>query len=264
MMHESPHVNRNNHIVDSIRYQETLQAHPDISETLTNVQQKRLQSSASHEAGKFNSDNRDSTIGGYIGGGQEKSVFAIDNLALKVVHDRLPSNAYGFDQQLAPLERAEGIPHLEQLVAHDKDTNVLITKLMNGQPIATIPSWELARAIQPHHIEQLTTTLQDMKGAGLHYDNIGNVLFDKKEGFNFVDCQFLYYNGATPESAAPDAFTLHDIEQLDVANFLNAVTTRKSVEVIGLLTEQGETERIFKSRSLLGRLAVQRATRRNL
>lgn len=244
-------------------YHEVLSAHPAIQTAIDTVRTKRQINERERSVGKLHNESLDSTIDGYIGGGKEKSAFRVDDYAVKIVHNNLDYGVNNFNQQLAPLERAVGVPHLEQMVTHDKDAGVFVTELLNGRPVASISSHNLTRAIKPQHISELRETLSAMHQRGLHHDNIGNVLFDEQEGFNFVDPQFAYSDGSTPDNMSPGAFPVNDIDQLDVDAFLQQIISQKSIEKPGLIDAQGETERTFTTRSRIAQFAIQRALHRN-
>ena len=85
-----------------------------------------------------------------------------------------------------PLVMGQGVPKLEQLLSADPEKGVLVTSLAEGKRITELSYADLIR-INRSHLLKLKGTLDAMKVRGLHPHNAGGVLFDKENGFNFVD-----------------------------------------------------------------------------
>lgn len=129
----------------------------------------------------------------YLGSGSVKIAMRItdrDNneFALKVLKDNvdIPTS---LENEVAPLLKGSGIPHLEQLVAVDRETNTFVTTLAPGKKVTDLSPLEIAR-IKKSHLREMDQTLRIMHENGLHPHNAGGVLYDKDEGFTFVDYTF--------------------------------------------------------------------------
>lgn len=129
----------------------------------------------------------------YLGSGSVKIAMRIidqDNneFALKVLKENVDTPT-SLENEVAPLLKGSGIPHLEQLVAVDRATNSFVTTLAPGKKVTDLSPLEMAR-IKKSHLREMDQTLRTMHENGLHPHNAGGVLYDKNEGFTFVDYTF--------------------------------------------------------------------------
>lgn len=169
--------------------------HPQIKQTIKALKAKREFRAEEYKAGRWSKGDSDSTIEGFVGMGDEKTTFAVDEFAIKILHDQ-PKTHYTFEDQIECLKRGEGIDGLEQLVTGSREEGIIITELITGQSIASFSTLELIRLVKPKHVARLETTLEAMRERELDFDNVGNILFDPENGFNFVDYRFITHKGA--------------------------------------------------------------------
>ena len=172
-------------------YMQLLADHPRIAELKAHVELVESLRSEDDRKGRVSPSLKLSSTEGFIGAGGEKSVYSVDEYAVKFLHK---NKEYGFnhdfDSQVSSLEHGTGIAHLEQIVVSDKSDEVIVTEKMPGKPIFEISSIDLARQLTRDHIAQLKITLDEMKQNFLDYDNGNNVLFDPETGFNFIDYRY--------------------------------------------------------------------------
>lgn len=245
-------------------YDEVIAEHPQIPVALKTLSDKRELRKSERKAGRYSDNDRDSTVPGFIGMGDEKITIGVDSLAVKVLHEH-PQTHYTFDDQIAHLERGEGIDGLEQLVTGDRESDVIITTLMPGQSIASISAAKLSRQVTSEHVKRLEATLSAMRKHELDFDNVGNVLFDPEEGFSIVDYRFITHDGS-PIDTQDDPSTTERYQkrqaEMSVATVLEmAATMRRSTSKV-FLDGYGEFASNHVSRKMLGRLTVKAAFHR--
>lgn len=91
----------------------------------------------------------------------------------------------------APLIQGEGQDGLEQLVAVDLERNLMITSTMSpSELVIDMSGWEVASRMRRRHVEQLAQLRLAMRERGLHHHNAAGILFNKEQGFLFVDYTF--------------------------------------------------------------------------
>jgi hypothetical protein len=242
-------------------YSNVIANHPQISTALKGLTDKRKLRTSNRERGFFHNDHRDSTVDGFIGIGDEKTTLGVDDMAVKILHEN-PQTHYTFEDQVTPLQRGEGVDGLEQLVTGNKEENVLITTLMPGKGIASIPALQLARQIKPEHITRLEATLNEMRKRELEFDNIGNILFDPETGFSIIDYRHITHDGSPIGTESDPSITqgYRDRQnEMSVDTILNLVTTMQEHTSKVMMTGYGEYASSFTPRSPLGRLALKAA-----
>ena len=226
-------------------YVEFIDSHPEIAELLDTFYKKA-------DAMKLTipGDLKHSDTEGFVGMGAEKSVFKVDNLAVKVLHEDL-HGMQSFTEQVNSLLQGQGVPGLEQIITANEEQGVIITEIVNGKSVPTISSRELAMSITKEHIYKLRDTLHTMSELGLHYDNIKNVLFDPKNGFGFVDYQDVTPGkgnySTDPNSPDFNSRYRYAMEQQTLRSFLSRVLGKKEFTVNSFIDQHGERERSFKS-----------------
>lgn len=244
-----------------VSYSAVLDDHPTITTALDNLHAKRDLRDKEWAARRWSKHNLDSTVEEFIGMGAEKITLGVDGLAVKVLHER-PNTHYSFDDQIDHLKRGEGVEGLEQLVTGNRQDGIIITEFMAGQAIATIPALRLARLITPKHIARLEETIGVIRERELDFDNVGNILFDPTEGFNFVDYRFITYKGKPIGSSKEPSDNDYDRkrqEEMSVETILHLAATMRHYTGKGIRNEYGELESGHGPRSLLGKLALKAA-----
>jgi hypothetical protein len=244
-----------------VSYDKVIKEHPLIPTALYSLRSKREFRDEEWDAGRWSEHNRDSTVNGFIGMGDEKATLGVDGLAIKVLHER-PNTHYSFDDQVAHLKRGEGVECLEQLVTGNRNEGVIITELMAGKSIAAISALKLTRLVKPEHIARLEETLSAMRERELDFDNVGNILFDPTEGFNFVDYRFITYKGrpiGSDEEPSSNENNRKRQEEMSVETILHLAATMRRYTSNGIHNEYGELSSSHGQRSPLGKLALKAA-----
>lgn len=235
--------------------------HPLILTALDELREKREVRAVERSNGRYSDEYRDSAVGSFIGMGDEKVTLGVDGLAVKILHEN-PGTHYSFDDQVAPLRRGQGVDGLEQLVTGNPEESVIITELMPGRSIASIPALELARLVKSEHIAKLETTLSQMRKRELDFDNVGNILFDPAEGFSIIDYRFITHDGSPIGTESDPSITNQNRkrqEEMTVETVLSlAATTHRHTSKV-MMDGYGEFASSHVSRPLLGKLAVKTA-----
>lgn len=245
-------------------YSDVVAEHPQILAAIKALATKREHRASHRERGFYSDDHRDSTLDSFIGMGDEKTTLGVDDLAVKVLHER-PQTHYTFEDQVAHLKRGEGVDGLEQLVTGNKEENVIVTTLMPGKGIASIPALQFARQVKPEHIARLKATLSEMRERELEFDNAGNILFDPEAGFSIVDYRFITYNGHPIGSGSEPSLTQgHRKRQseMNVDVVLDLAATMRVYTSDSLLNGYSEFSTSFVPRKALGKLALKAAFKR--
>lgn len=232
-------------------YRDFIESHPDVMDAVERVkviQKKRAAGDSSF--------NEYSTTEGYLGIGDEKVVYRSGEFAVKILHER-DTTGYSFDDQTLALSRGKDISGLEQLLCSDKESRMIVTDLAPGDSIVKIPSSKLIRSIKRDHIVKLQNTLAEMQSRGLHYDNVKNVLFDPVEGFTIIDYRTLDEDGHTydPNDKNAPIYYQEMLKDLEIDNFIDAITESRHKEISGMYSEHGENISNPTPR-LIGRVAL--------
>lgn len=242
-------------------YNKVIEDHPMIPRVLNSLRSKREFRAEERAVGRSSDYNRDSAVEGFIGIGDEKVTLGVDGLAVKVLHER-PNTHYSFDDQVEHLKRGQGVEGLEQLITGNRQDGVIITELMAGKGIGDIPSLKLARLVKPEHIARLEATLSEMRERELDFDNVGNILFDPNEGFNFVDYRFITYKGQ-PIGSHEDHWSNESHrkrqQEMSVETVLDLAASMRRYTSKALYNEYGEPSSGHGDRSPLGKLALKAA-----
>ena len=84
--------------------------------------------------------------------------------------------------------RAEGIPHLEQIVAVSYDKGIIVTERIPGKRVDELTPEE-KEGVSDAQLKQLVDTLVATQNAEVSVDlgNGGNLLYDAEEGFGLID-----------------------------------------------------------------------------
>jgi hypothetical protein len=245
-------------------YSEVIRDHPLIPVAIKALADKREQRASWRERGFFHDDHRDSTVDGFIGMGDEKTTLGVDNLAVKVLHEN-PQTHYTFEDQVAHLQRGEGVDGLEQLITGNKHENVIITTLMPGKGISSIPALQLARQVKPEHVTRLEATLSQMRERELEFDNVGNILFDPEHGFSIIDYRLITHDGS-PIDAQNDPSTIARYRkrqnEMNVSMILDLAATIQERTSKIMMNGYGEYESTHRQRSALGKIALKAAFNR--
>ena len=132
-------------------------------------------------------------LNGYIDSGAEKDAFKYGEFVVKTarhesgnIDEHFVNSDRCMSEQASPLLVGVGIPKLEQLIALSDEDEVMVTTLMPGVNMTKIPVRNIF-TISKKHLLELDSTLSTMNDLNLHPHNLGGVLYDKKNGFSFVD-----------------------------------------------------------------------------
>ena len=110
---------------------------------------------------------------------------------------RMPFNGgVGIDREyVMPGLKAAGETSLEQIVAVSYEDGVTVAEIMMGRNIAEIAPEEIAK-IPDEHIARLVDTVLFVQKSGLLLDSKpGNVFYDSRQGFGFIDLVGKRYGG---------------------------------------------------------------------
>lgn len=183
----------------------------------------------------------------YLGTGWEKAAYAVgDKFVAKVLNTGLDGKTItSFTRQVEDLEKGLGVPGLEQIVTADQDEGVIITELVKGRSIGTIPSHELAGRIKPHHLAKLQQTLEVMKERDLEYDTVDNVLFDPQDGFTIIDYRRVRNPSEDPGNRSTEDNYEDYLKEHSVEGFLAAVLPLRKRYSESFFNDYGDRETRF-------------------
>lgn len=131
-------------------------------------------------------------LGGYLGSGFDKDVFKHGDLAIKFLKSDGSNRSVA--EQASPLITGQGVPKLEQLLAVNENDKIMITTIMSGVSIPNMTNRDIFN-VSKNQLIDLNSTLIQMRTLGLHPHNVGGILYDKNEGFSFVDYEFIDQDG---------------------------------------------------------------------
>lgn len=171
----------------------------------------------------------------YLGSGFDKDVFRRGDLAIKIT--KSDGSDRNIVEQSEPLLAGRGIEKLEQLVAVSEADEVMVTTFMTGTPIPNMTNRDIF-CVSKEQLRDLDTTLAQMRALGLHPHNVGGILYDKDEGFSFVDYEFINQSGNRGDLNDTDRFLnyiLADHNKFDAIFALDSTIGHKqSFETTGL------------------------------
>jgi hypothetical protein len=174
-------------------------------------------------------------VEGYLGSGSNGHAYKIE-VDGKTLVAKFSSSATQNNFEIAPLLRANGIPHTAQLVAFSLADGVKIMELLPGQDISKFTP-ETAPEYPEEHIVQLIETILSLERNGITIDpKASNFFYDQEKGFSILD--FHLSNGS--EFCAPEQ---------QVMSLKQALTARKYPEIDWRHADETELEKQSLDRS---------------
>jgi hypothetical protein len=146
----------------------------------------------------------------YIHHGGTANAFSLEKDGREYVVRTINKETYrqdgkvAIDKYVAGIAQAEGMPHLEQIIAASYEDEVTIAERMPGKSPDTMTADEIGQ-ITDDQLYELLNTLKTADDHNIKLDShAGNYLYDKDEGFGLIDFDSPLYKGVYQDQGLGD------------------------------------------------------------